>query len=698
MMLDFASQKVTADHLKRIAYLYVRQSTIRQVFENVESTKRQYALRQRALALGWPLERIIVIDDDQGQSGATAADRKGFQHLVAEVGMGHAGIVLGLEVSRLARNNSDWHQLLEICGLTRTLILDEDGIYDPTYFNDRLLLGLKGTMSEAELHVLGARLRGGVLNKAKRGELECPVPIGFCYDSEGRVGLDPDRQVQDSVHLLFRTFRRTGSAMATVKDFRKQALSFPRRLRKGPNQGELLWGPLGHSRVLQILHNPRYAGAFVFGRSRTYKRADGTETQIKLPRDQWHTLLLGVHPGYISWQEFDENELRLQENAQSLGADRGKSPPREGPALLQGLAVCGICGGRMTPRYHQCHDQLVPDYVCQRESIREGKPVCQTVPGRVVDQAISELLLETVTPMALEVSLAVQGELQSRIDEADRLRRKQVERAQYEADLARRRFMLVDPDNRLVADSLEGEWNDKLRALSAAKEEHDRLSQKDRAVLDDGQRAMILALATDFPRLWKDHHTPDRERKRMVRLLLEDVTLIRNGDITLHVRFRGGATHTLHRPLPLTAWQMRQTSPAVVAEIDHLLDEYTESQIAKLLNERGFRSGADCEFNFIIVGNIRRSRGLKPRYQRLRERGMLTLDEIAATLGVCSSTVKRWRHAGLLKGRAYSDKHQYLYEPAGDAPPTKDARHNLAERLRLRSVVPSHTNEVQCEA
>jgi DNA invertase Pin-like site-specific DNA recombinase len=258
MMLDSASQKVTADHLKRNAYLYVRQSTIRQVFENTESTKRQYALRQRAVALGWPQERIIVIDDDQGQSGASAANRKGFQQLVAEVGMGQAGIVLGLEVSRLARNNSDWHRLLEICGLSQTLILDEDGIYDPMQFNDRLLLGLKGTMSEAELHVLRARLRGGILNKARRGELECPVPVGFAYDTEARVILDPDRQVQDSMHLLFRTFRRTGSATATVKDFRKQALCFPRRLRKGPNKGELLWGPLDHSRVLQILHNPRY--------------------------------------------------------------------------------------------------------------------------------------------------------------------------------------------------------------------------------------------------------------------------------------------------------------------------------------------------------------------------------------------------------------------------------------------------------
>jgi len=447
-MLDSATQKATANHFTRNAYLYVRQSTIRQVFENTESTRRQYALRQRAMALGWPAERIVVIDDDQGQSGASAANRKGFQHLVAEVGMGHAGIVLGPEVSRLARNNSDWHRLLEICGLTQTLILDEDGLYDPTHFNDRLLLGLKGTMSEAELHVLRMRLRGGVLNKAQRGELRCPVPVGFVYDAEGRVVFDPDQQVQDNVRLLFRTFRRTGSAMATVKEFRRQGIQFPRRLRKGLNKGELVWGPLEHSRTLQILHNPRYAGAFVFGRSRTSKRVDGTEATVRLPRDQWHTLLPDVHSGYISWPEFEENQLRLRQNAQSHGTDRRRSPPREGPALLQGLAVCGLCGARMTPRYHHRYQRLVPDYVCQRESVRRGTSVCQTVPGRVVDEAIGELLLATITPVALEVSLAVQTELQSRVDESDRLRRQHVDRAQYEADLARRRYMQVDPDKR----------------------------------------------------------------------------------------------------------------------------------------------------------------------------------------------------------------------------------------------------------
>jgi DNA invertase Pin-like site-specific DNA recombinase len=274
-MIHDAHQKVTSTHLKRNAYLYIRQSTIRQVFENTESTQRQYALQQNAIALGWPQEHIIVIDSDLGQSGASAVDREGFQRLVAEVGMGRAGIVLGLEVSRLARNSTDWHRLLEICALTDTLILDEDGVYDPAHFNDRLLLGLKGTMSEAELHVLRARLQGGILNKAKRGELFLRPPIGLAYNAEGQCILDPDQQVRESLRLLFATFRRTGSATATVKAFRQQGLKFPRRLRTGPGKGDLIWAPLQHVHVLRILHNPRYTGAFVYGRSHSRKTIQG---------------------------------------------------------------------------------------------------------------------------------------------------------------------------------------------------------------------------------------------------------------------------------------------------------------------------------------------------------------------------------------------------------------------------------------
>jgi DNA invertase Pin-like site-specific DNA recombinase len=660
-----AHQKVTASHLRRDAYLYVRQSTVRQVFENTESTRRQYALRERAVAMGWPIERVIVIDSDLGQSGASSTDREGFQKLVGEVGMGRAGIVLGLEVSRLARNSTDWHRLLEICALTDTLILDEDGVYNPGDFNDRLLLGLKGTMSEAELHVLRARLRGGILNQARRGALKMPLPVGLTYDPVDNVVLDPDRQVRQSLEHLFETFARTGSASAAVRHFREQRLRFPRRPRSGPRKGELLWEPLRHWRVLHVLHNPRYAGAFCFGRSRTRKRPGGTVEIEMLPRDEWTVLLHDAHPGYISWEQFETNLRRLRDNAQAHGADRRKSPPREGPALLQGLAICGVCGRRMTVRYHTRKGKQWPEYVCQSEGIETASSKCQSIPGSGIDQAVGGLLVEAVTPMTLEVALQVQAELEARAHEADALRRQRVERARHEADLARRRFMEADPGNRLVVDVLEAEWNDKLRALHDAQEELEQRRAQDHQELGEEQRNQILALATDFPRLWNDPRTPQRERKRMVRLLLEDVTLTKGDEITAGVRFRGGATRSLTLALAQPSWQIRQTPAQVVAEIDILLDHHTEAEIPDILNERGLVSGEGKPFHVIMVQRIRRSYGLRKRYDRLRDAGMLTLTEITGMLGVSTRTVKIWRDCGLLRAHAYNDKYEC---PRGRSP------------------------------
>jgi DNA invertase Pin-like site-specific DNA recombinase len=415
---------------------------------------------------------------DLGQSGA-ATDREGFQKLVTEVSMDRAGIVLGLEVSRLARNSMDWHRLLEICALTDTLILDEDGIYDPAHFNDRLLLGLKGTMSEAELHVLRARLQGGILNKAQRGELFVRPPMGFVYTAEGKLILDPDQQIQQTLRMVFETFHRTGSALATVKAFREQGLLFPRRILRGPKKGDVLWGPLEHGHVLRILHNPRYAGVFIFGRTRARKTIEGGSIIEQLPREQWHTFLPGAHPGYIGWEEHENNLKRLRGNRQARGHDRRQSPPREGPALLQGLIICGQCGRRMTLRYHSRHGRLCPEYVCQRKGIENAEPICQRIPGQEIDQTVSHLLLELVNPVTLDVALAVQQELHVRMEEADHLRKQQVERARYEAELAPRRYLRVDPDNRLVADSLEADWNDKLRGLADAQQEYERRREQD---------------------------------------------------------------------------------------------------------------------------------------------------------------------------------------------------------------------------
>lgn len=691
-------QKVSASHLRRDAYLYIRQSTVRQVFENTESTRRQYALRERAVALGWPIERVRVIDSDLGKSGASAADREGFQKLVSEVGMGRAGIVLGLEVSRLARNSTDWHRLLEICALTDTLILDEDGIYNPSEFNDRLLLGLKGTMSDAELHVLRARLRGGILNQARRGALKMPLPVGLVYDPAGNVALDPDEQVRKSITHLFESFERTGSASATVRHFRRQRLRFPRRPGGGPHKAELLWEELRHWRVLRVLHNPRYAGAFCFGQTRTHKRP-GERIEIEvLPREQWIALLPGAHPGYISWEQFEANLVRLRDNAQAHGAERRKSPPREGPALLQGLAVCGVCGQRMTVRYHVRKGKQWPVYVCQREGIETATSKCQSIPGSGIDQVVGELLVETVTPVTLEVALHVQAELEAHAEEADALRCQRVERTRHEADLARRRFMQADPGNRLVVDVLEAEWNSKLRALHDAQEELERRRAEDHLKLDDERRKEIFALATDFPRLWSNPRTPQRERKRMVRLLLEDVTLTKTNAIAAGVRFRGGATRSLTLPLAQPAWQLRQTSSQVVAEIDALLEEHTEGQIARILNERGHLSGESKPFHAIMVHRLRRDYGLRPRYDRLRDAGMLTLCEIADQLGITTRTVKLWRDHGLLWAHAYNDKNECLYDPPGDCPPVKKQGSKLSKRRRFSEDAPNRAKEVQYEA
>jgi DNA invertase Pin-like site-specific DNA recombinase len=696
-MTHDAHQKVKASHLKRSAYLYVRQSTLRQVLENTESTQRQYALRQQAVALGWPLDRVIVIDTDLGQSGASAADRQGFQRLVTEVSLARAGIVLGLEVSRLARNSMDWHRLLEICALTDTLILDEDGIYDPAHFNDRLLLGLKGTMSEAELHVLRARLQGGIRNKARRGELFVRPAMGFIYNPDGKLMIDPDQQVQQSVRVLFETFRRTGSAMATVKYFAEQGLLFPRRVHTGANKGDTMWAGLEHSRVLRILHNPRYTGAFVYGRTHTRKTVEGDCVIERVPQEEWEVLIREKHAGYIGWDEYERNQRRLQDNCQAYGADRRKSPPREGPALLQGLLICGYCGKRMTVRYHS-RGRLSPDYVCQRDGIEHGEPVCQHIPGSNIDEAVGNILVETVTPVTLEVALAVQQELQSRLEEADRLRQQQVERSRYEAELARRRYLRVDPDNRLVADSLEADWNAKLKMLAEAQELCERQCEQDRKLVTDQQRAAILSLANSFPQLWRDPATPDRERKRMVRLLLEDVTLMREDRITMHLRFKGGAHRTIQLPLPLRSWEQRQTNKEAVAEIDRLLDLKTYPDIAAELNQRGMNSGEGKPFTARIVAGIQRRYALKSRYDRLRAAGFLTLEEIAQVLDLSTTRVKIWLRHGLLCGHAYNNSNACLYEHPGDNPPRKAQGVRYSKRLLSTQVVAARTEEVQCEA
>ena len=662
-----AHQKVQAEHLSRCAFLYVRQSTLRQVRENVESSQRQYGLRDRALALGWPLDQIVVIDCDQGQSGSGAVEREGFQRLVTEVSMNRAGIVMGLEVSRLARNSSDWHRLLEICALTHTLLLDEDGVYDPSHFNDRLLLGLKGTMSEAELHLIRARLRGGLLQKARRGELGGRLPTGLVYGAHGQVELDPDRQVQESFFHLFKTFRRVCSALAVVKAFRQEGLKFPHRVWGGVHDGELVWGELGYYRAAWVLSCPRYAGAYGFGRTRSVQLPGGRvkRTKKKVAPEEWYAFIPNAHAGYISWEQYQENQKKLAENATQYRCHRQRTPPREGPALLQGLAICGKCGRRMQVQYHKRRGHLYPDYICGHVASRYGEKQCQRISGRDLDRVLGELLLATVNPLNLEVALAIEKEMEARILEVDRLRRQVVQRAQQEADLARRRYLQVDPDNRLVADQLEADWNAKLRDLRSAQEEYEHTQENEQKILRSEQREQIRALAADFPRVWNDPNLPHRERKRMARLLLEDVTLRKDEKIIAQIRFRGGALKTLELPLPLPFCVLSRTRPEVVEAIDELLEEHEYQEIVDLLNARGLRSGDGRQFNLGIVGHICKQSGLKSRRQRLREQGMLTMKELARRINVKTLTIAQWRRQGGIIGCRSNYRTEYLYVEPG---------------------------------
>jgi DNA invertase Pin-like site-specific DNA recombinase len=694
-----SSNKVTTEHLRRLAYLYVRQSTLRQVHENRESTARQYDLKRRAQALGWATDQIIVIDEDLGLSGATAVHRNGFQHLVAEVGLGRVGVVMGLEVSRLARSSTDWHRLLEICALADTLILDEDGIYDPSHFNDRLLLGLKGTMSEAELHLLRARLIGGQLNKARRGELWIKPPIGFAYDSSGRVVLDPDQQVQQVVRLLFETFRRMGSAMRVVHHFKTEGLLWPRRITSGVHAGEVLLGPLEHSRVLGILHNPRYTGAFVYGRTRQRKVVVGKQVRYRrLKREEWSVFLPNMYPGYISWEEFESNQAKLLANANGYGEDRRKSPPREGAALLQGLVICGLCGLRMTVRYHIDHGHPIPDYVCQRRGIQTAEPQCQRLSGAQIDYAITELVLKAVNPASLEVALEVFEELRTRQAEVDRLRRAQVERAREEAELAQRQYLLARPENRLVVDNLERQWNEKLKNLAQAEEEYARLSKSTPLAVTDADRDRIQALASDLPRVWSDPCTPARDRKRMLRLLIEDVTLIKRQNIQIHIRWKGGATTSLERPLPLSAPDLVRTPADTVEIVRVLATEQTDAQIARTLNARWLRTGRENRFTRLIVRHIRNAYGIHSYVQHLRSQGWLTAPEIAAQMGVHFSTAKRFAAEGVLRGLRADDRGFMLFEPVNGPLPHAHPGKRLHDRRRYPKLASNLSNEVQYEA
>ena len=516
-------------------------------------------------------------------------------------------------------------------------------------------------MSEAELYVMRARLQGGLLNKARRGALKLVLPIGFCYTPDERVVLDPHAQVQLSIRQLFAAFATTGSACGVVRHFRQHGLTFPRRLRRGAHQGELVWNEVRHEDVLRLLHHPAYAGAYVFGRTQTWKTADGRTHIRAVPRDDWPVLVSDAHVGYITWQDYERNQEQLAMNSQAYAPKRF-APPREGPALLQGLVLCARCGERMTVRYHQrAGKRAVPDYLCQRRGIASGQPPCQRVPGAALDQAIGELLLQEVTPHAIALTLAMQEEVIQHAEQARRLRHLQVERARYEAELAQRRYLRVDPDNRLVAQVLEAEWNAKLRELEEARQSEERDGCTDAYQIAAEERAELEQVPSQFAQFWTAPQTTARERKRVVRFLIDDVTVAKTEQIVAHVRFKGGVTRTLTVPLPPPFAHSRLTPPQTLAAIDRLLNDLTDARVAQELNRCGYRTFVGLPFTASHVYQLRRHHGLLDRYTRLRAQGLCTAEELAQELGVAVQTIWHWYHLGRIVGARYNDRGSCLF-------------------------------------
>jgi DNA invertase Pin-like site-specific DNA recombinase len=638
-----AAGKITAGHLERLAVVYVRQSSIAQVRDNTESTARQYALVEEAARLGWDGSRISVIDADLGVSGRTASARAGFKELVGRVCVGEVGAIFGLEVSRLARSSADLQRLLELCSLTETLIIDSDGIYDLGSFNDRLLLGLKGTMSEAELHLLAGRLQGAKLAAAQRGELRFPLPVGYVYGDDGRTVIDLDEEVRAAVADVFASFEARGSAYAVVAAFSQRR--FPTRAYGGVWDGEIRWGRLTHGRVLQLLSNPTYAGAYVFGRYRSRRAVDPDGTirikTVELPREQWQVLIRDHHPAYIAWETFVANTNRLAANCTCQGA----RPVREGSALLQGVVLCGGCGRVMSTMYHGGK----ATYDCSKSrSDHVATPRCRSVMAAAVDGVVGARLLKVVAPEEITLALVAADEVAARKANGNRALELRVERTRYEAARAERAFHHCDPDNRLVARSLERRWEEKLRDLAEAERELAyQLNEPDLP-----SRAELEALGTDFPRLWTAPTTADKDRKRLLRTLIADVTLISEPSsmqLRIGIRWRSGASEELVTRRPHSAPQARRTPQSAIEFARRLAPNRSDAELAAELNRAGLKTGTKRPFDAAAVSWMRYAYDIER--PRPLAAGELSVKQVAARLGIGPDAVYYWIGRGQLAAR-----------------------------------------------
>jgi DNA invertase Pin-like site-specific DNA recombinase len=648
---------ITSAHQSKPAYIYVRQSTLAQVRHHQESTERQYALQDKALGLGWPQRSIRVLDRDLGQSGAQMTGREDFKTLVADVSMGQVGAVFALEVSRLARSNLDWHRLLELCALTHTLVIDADGCYDPGDFNDGLLLGLKGTMAQAELHFLRGRLLGGKLNKAQKGELRFPLPVGLCYDDQGHIVIDPDDEVSGAVQLAFHLFRETGSAYAVVQRFAQGGLRFPKRAYGGAWAGKLIWGRLSHGRVLGLVRNPSYAGTYVFGRYQYCKtiteQGEVRKNMRAVPTPDWRVHLPDHHEGYITVEEFEQNQQRLAHNRTNGEGTVLGGAAREGLAMLQGLLLCGTCGRALTVRY-QGNGGIRPTYECNwmhRDALATKS--CLSVRTEPLDDAICEEVFKALKPAEIELALAALSELEQRDRAIMRQWQMRIERAQYDCDLAERRYQEVDPSNRLVAASLERRWNDALLRVEAAKSDAEKFQTAKARVVTPEQRAKVLALARDLPRLWRASTTQSKDRKRMLRLLIRDITvekLINVRQIVLRVRWQGGACSDITVALPLPIADRIRYPTRTVDLVRELARDRTDAQLVDALNAKGMRSARGQPFTLAMVKWIRYRYAVPAPCQTGRP-DEITVHQLSEQLGVAIHFVHYWIKHGVIPAR-----------------------------------------------
>jgi DNA invertase Pin-like site-specific DNA recombinase len=651
--------KINGRHQERLAVVYVRQSSVHQVQRHQESTQLQYSLVNHADRLGWPRERILVIDEDLGISGASSEGRLGFQRLLSEVALDHVGMILGVEMSRLARSCKDWYQLLELCALFGTLICDLDGLYDPTCYNDRLLLGLKGTMSEAELHILQQRMWQGALQKARRGELLSKGPIGYVRAGDQLV-LDADEQAQSVVRLIFDQFDRRGTMNAVLRYMVANGIQLPIRVAAGLSKGQLEWRRPNQTALQNMLTHPIYAGAYVYGRSCQSQKARQQKRPCRLPRSEWLVLLRGRYPAYISWEQYEANQLRLEQNRSRYGS---RCSVRRGRALLAGLVVCGRCGRCLRTQYSGPANN--PRYNCSANHTLYGEPLCQSLSAQALDDEVARLTLKALQPSALDVSLQVAADIQKQREEAEKRWRQRLERATYEAQRAARQYHAVEPENRLVARTLEAAWEENLRVQRDLQEQHERFVTEQPKVLSIEEQERIRRLAADVPALWHAASTTDVDRKEILREVIDRVVVNVEGEsewVEAKIHWAGGhQTYTRFRR-PVHRLEQLSTWSRLLQRIQDLLKAHLSvPRIAAQLNAEGLRTVDGKLFSEACVRMMMLRQGLHSARRRARGASIKLgkhewlIAELAKKLQVGYGTVHQWIHAKRITARKLND-------------------------------------------